>query len=102
MAIFARSVLLAAAERKSPVILNIAEVHFDYSPYKENMEKAKNVVDMCHPLGISVEAELGAVGGEEGGRQVGAADKSLYTNPTQAAEFAELTGVDALAGRTKF
>jgi fructose-bisphosphate aldolase class II len=48
-------------------------------------------------VGVSVEAELGAVGGAEGGGLVGAVDPSLFTDPVQAVEFLQCTGVDALA-----
>ncbi len=37
------------------------------SPFRENIEKTRKIVDLCHPLGIFVEAELGAVRGGEGG-----------------------------------
>ena len=72
---------------------------FDGSHYdlEENIEKTKQVVEMCHPNNISVEAELGAVGGDEGGKLVGAADPSKYTDLNQAVEFVNATKVDALA-----
>ena len=55
--------------------------------FEENIEITKSVVRACHAAGIPVEAELGKVGGKEDG----------YTVPSEAAEFAERTGVDSLA-----
>ena len=74
-------------------------VMFDCSKYdfEENIRKSKEIVELCHPKGISVEAELGAVGGEEGGGLVGSVDRSLMTNPEQAERFVQETGIDALA-----
>ena len=63
----------------------------------ENIRQAKEVVDLCHPHNISVEAELGAVGGGEGGELAGSADPSKYTDVEQAKRFVTKTGVDALA-----
>lgn len=66
-------------------------------PYKENVEKTRRVVEACRTRGVSVEAELGAVGGDEGGGLESEADPSLFTDPEQAREFVQTTGVDALA-----
>lgn len=64
-------------------------------PFEENVALTKSVVDACHPSGIPVEAELGKVGGKEDDLE--GADDSPYTDPKEAAEFAERTGVDSLA-----
>ncbi|MDU1268542.1 MAG: class II fructose-bisphosphate aldolase, partial [Escherichia coli] len=56
----------------------------------------KEVVDFCHRFDVSVEAELGQLGGQEDDVQVNEAD-AFYTNPAQAREFAEATGIDSLA-----
>jgi fructose-bisphosphate aldolase class II len=66
-------------------------------PYRENIEKTREVVELCHPEGISVEAELGAVGGSEDGKLVGEADPDLFTDPDLVAEFVAETGTDSLA-----
>jgi fructose-bisphosphate aldolase class II len=68
--------------------------HLDFD---ENVKQTREVVKMCHAVNISVEGELGAVGGAEGGGLVGKADPSKYTDVVQAKEFARQTGVDALA-----
>lgn len=64
-------------------------------PFEENIALTKAVVDACHPSGIPVEAELGKVGGKEDDLE--GADDSPYTDPKEAAEFVERTGVDSLA-----
>ncbi len=54
-------------------------------------------MDQTSQVGVSVEAELGAVGGAEAGESGGTADPSLFTDPLQAGEFVRETGIDALA-----
>ena len=51
---------------------------------------------MAHAMGIPVEGELGTVGGKEDNHEVKDSEKA-YTDPEQAGEFAERTGVDSLA-----
>lgn len=65
--------------------------------FEENIRQTREVVAMCRQKNISVEAELGAVGGAEGGGLVGTADPAKYTDINQAAIFVEQTGIDALA-----
>jgi len=65
--------------------------------FDENIRQTREIVSMCHAWNISVEAELGAVGGAEGGELVGAADPAKYTDIAQAKAFVEQTGIDALA-----
>ena len=64
-------------------------------PFQENIEITKSVVRACHAAGIPVEAELGKVGGKEDDLDGG--NGNGYTVPSEAAEFAERTGVDSLA-----
>lgn len=73
-------------------------VMFDGSslPFKENILGTKRVVEYAHAAGASVEAELGTVGGTEDGVVVAANDVHL-TNPQDAVDFIEKTGIDALA-----
>jgi ketose-bisphosphate aldolase len=73
-------------------------VMLDYSlrPFAENVEALKQVVARARPHGITVEGEIGCVGKvddvtTEGGRL------STLTDPADAACYAEMTGVDALA-----
>ncbi|RPI02615.1 MAG: ketose 1,6-bisphosphate aldolase [Calditrichaeota bacterium] len=74
-------------------------VMFDGSklPFENNIAETRSIVELCHPLGVTVEAELGAVGGDEGGGLESQADPSLFTDPAMAKEFVDKTGVDALA-----
>jgi len=62
--------------------------------YEENVEVTKKVVEYAHPLGVTVEGELGTLGGIEDGVGSG---KVRLTDPDQAVEFVQVTGVDALA-----
>lgn len=62
--------------------------------YEDNITLTKKVVELANEYGASVEAELGVVGGNEGGGQ---AHKIQCTNPSVAQEFCERTGIDALA-----
>ena len=74
--------------------------------YEYNVEVTRRVVEMAHAIGVSVEGELGCLGsletgeaGEEDG--IGASGKldhsQLLTDPDEARDFVEKTGVDALA-----
>ena len=66
-------------------------------PYEENIRQTKEVVDYCHKIGgISVEGELGTVGGVEDQIKV-AEDEAQLANPQQSVEFCERTGVDIFA-----
>ena len=65
-------------------------------PYEENIAITKKVCALAHPLGISVEAELGTIGSTNGDTE-GGTDTILYTDPDDAVRFAAETGVDALA-----
>jgi len=65
--------------------------------YEENIRQTKEVVDYCHQVGnISVEGELGTVGGVEDQIKV-AEDEAQLANPEQSIEFVERTGVDIFA-----
>ena len=63
-------------------------------PFKDNVELTREVVKYAHPLGVTVEGELGILAGVED--HVSAAG-STYTDPVLACEFVEKTGVDCLA-----
>lgn len=74
--------------------------------YEENVQETREVVKAAHSVGVDVEAELGhmlnsKVGGGEGRNSVSlndfASEDDCYTNPEQAKDFVEKTGVDALA-----
>ncbi|HSM25190.1 MAG TPA: ketose-bisphosphate aldolase, partial [Anaerolineaceae bacterium] len=67
-----------------------------HESFEENIAITKRVVDAAHAKGIVVEAELGQLGGVEEHVSVDEADAKL-TDPDQAKEFVERTGVDSLA-----
>lgn len=72
-------------------------------PYEQNALETAQMAKIAHALGVSIEGEIGAIarpksGGAEGNDDDSRAfDTSLYTDPDQAAMFAQSTGVDALA-----
>jgi fructose-bisphosphate aldolase class II len=65
-------------------------------PLDENIAITKKVIDVAHAVGVSVEAELGKIGGTEDDIHVDAKD-AFFTNPEEARIFVQETGVDALA-----
>lgn len=68
--------------------------------YEANIAVTKAVVELAHPLGITVEGELGCLGGIEDGHGAGLSDEetlSHLTDPAQAEDFVARTGLDALA-----
>jgi len=76
------------------------------SSYEYNVEVTKKVVDMAHACGVSVEGELGCLGsletglaGEEDGSGAEGvlSMEQLLTDPDEAKDFVDKTGVDALA-----
>jgi fructose-bisphosphate aldolase class II len=62
--------------------------------FEDNMAVTKAVCDYAHPLGVSVEGELGTLGGIEDDTQASAIH---LTDPDEVEEFVAKTGVDALA-----
>jgi ketose-bisphosphate aldolase len=79
-------------------------------PFEENLDLTSRVVETAHAAGVSVEAELGRVGGQESGDETAGemtgepgegTDASIHghplTDPLQAREFVVRTGIDALA-----
>ncbi len=67
-----------------------------HHPLAENIKITSQVVKYAHDHGVVVEAELGRLAGVEDNVKVSEAD-SFYTDPEEAAEFVEKTGVDSLA-----
>lgn len=75
-----------------------SSVMFDGSalPFKENVMQTRTVAEYAHAHGVSIEGELGTIGGTEEGISVSENDKK-YTNPDAAKTFVKETHVDALA-----
>lgn len=68
--------------------------------YEQNVAVTLQVVEYAHPLGVTVEGELGCLGGIEDGHGAGLSDAQVQdhlTDPAQAEEFVKKTNVDALA-----
>ena len=66
-----------------------------HDAFEDNIALTRRVVEACAPSGISVEAELGKVGGKEDDLEGG--DGNPFTDPQEAREFVERTGVNSLA-----
>jgi len=64
--------------------------------YDENVRITKEVVEYAHSHGVVVEAEIGTLAGVEDEVNVDS-DDARYTNPQQAYDFVQATGVDSLA-----
>ncbi len=70
------------------------------SSFEYNVETTKNVVDVAHSVGVTVEGEIGCLGGIEDGHGAGLSEEEAQahlTDPDQAVAFVEATGLDALA-----
>ena len=75
----------------SSVMIDASHEHFE-----KNIAITRNVVKKAHAKGISVEAELGMLGGVEEDIQIDE-KHALLTDPDEAKEFVERTGCDSLA-----
>lgn len=79
---------------KAAAAAGFTSIMFDGSHYgiEENIEKTKEITEFCHSLNISVEAEVGSIGGEEDG----VVGKGEVADPKECKMIADL-GVDFLA-----
>jgi len=78
--------------------LGFTSIMYDCSTagYDENLKSVAEMVKICHAIGATVEGELGHVGDNEGaGKLLKPSD--YYTDPDQAEDFVQKTGLDALA-----
>jgi fructose-bisphosphate aldolase class II len=67
-----------------------------HEPFGKNVAIVRRVVERAHPKGVSVEAELGMLGGVE--EDIAVDEKhAMLTDPDEASEFVRLTGCDSLA-----
>ncbi len=75
-----------------------SSVMIDASKYslEENISYTRKIVELAHAVGVTVEAELGKIGGTEDDIVVSERD-ATFTDPDEAKRFAEETGVDYLA-----
>ncbi|MCO6752680.1 class II fructose-bisphosphate aldolase, partial [Streptomyces sp. IpFD-1.1] len=65
-----------------------------HHPFEENVATTAKVVELAHFHGVSVEAELGTVGGQEDDV---IAEGVIYADPKECQELVERTGIDCLA-----
>lgn len=81
---------------KEAIDAGFSSVMIDASskPLEENIETTKEVVEYAHARGISVEAELGVVGGQEDDV---IADGVIYADPAECKELVDKTNIDCLA-----
>ncbi|HTI74221.1 MAG TPA: class II fructose-bisphosphate aldolase [Mycobacterium sp.] len=79
---------------KTAAELGVASIMIDaaHLAYQDNVEQTRSLAVQAHQAGLWVEAELGEVGGKGGPHAPG-----VRTDPGQAADFVEQTGVDGLA-----
>lgn len=73
-----------------------AMIDASHKAYEDNIATVKQVVEFAHKYDTTVEAELGRLGGQEDDLVVDEKD-AKYTNPEQAKDFVEKTGIDSLA-----
>ena len=76
--------------------LGWTSIMMDASKYslEENAKMVNEVIKVAKPLGITVEAEIGIIGGKEDDLEV---DKDIYTETSDAVKYYDLTGCDSLA-----
>ncbi|MGN7457186.1 class II fructose-bisphosphate aldolase [Paenibacillus pasadenensis] len=81
---------------KAAIDAGFTSVMIDAShhPFEENVATTKQVVEYAHSKGVSVEAELGTVGGQEDDV---VADGVIYADPKECFELVQRTGIDCLA-----
>ena len=82
---------------RAAVDAGFSSVMYDGSalPYEENIKNSLEISRMAHAKGVSVEAELGHVGGGEGGTDDGI--EEMYTKVEQVIDFNRRAEIDALA-----
>ena len=80
---------------KRAIEVGFSSVMFDGSklPLEENIAKTKEIVALAHSKNITVEAEIGHIGGSEDG----VADELAYAKVEDAVMLAQKTGIDSLA-----
>ncbi|WP_042348032.1 class II fructose-1,6-bisphosphate aldolase [Bacillus massiliigorillae] len=81
---------------KSAIDIGYSSVMIDAShlPLKENMDITRKVVNYAHAYGVSVEAELGSVGGHEDGV---ISEGIIYADTEECTLFVQTTNIDCLA-----
>ncbi len=83
----------ASKKCKEAIDAGFTSVMIDAShhPFEENVETTKQVVEYAHARNVSVEAELGTVGGQEDDV---IAEGVIYADPAECKHLVEATGID--------
>ena len=83
---------------KKAIDAGYSSVMYDGStlPFEENIKNTKEVVNYAHSNNVSVEGEIGSIGGSEDGIEE-TVDSIVYTKAEDAVVFVKETGIDALA-----
>lgn len=83
---------------KQAIELGFTSIMYDCSmdDYETNIARLKEMTDVCHALNITVEGELGHVGGNAGAGML-ENPSDYFTDPDTALDFVRRTGVDSLA-----
>ncbi len=84
---------------KAAIDAGFTSVMYDGSalPFDDNVKNSRAIANMAHSKGVSVEAELGSLALGEYSNETDIDHGQAYTDPENAAEFVNMTGVDALA-----
>ena len=84
--------------------LGFTSVMYDCStdPYEENVRKVREMVELAHSYGATVEAELGHVGDNPAEDSAPVSPEACYTSPEEARDFVEKTGVGTAHGAYRF
>lgn len=79
--------------------LGFSSIMYDCStdPYEVNVEKVREMAEIAHSYGATIEGELGHVGNNPDSAEGDADPSSFFTDPALAKDYVERTGVDALA-----
>ena len=113
---FIQQVIKAANDTKIPCVIHLDHsgvkdierairdgftsvmIDASHESFEDNVAITKRVVELAHPLGVSVEAELGTIGSTDNDKEVaGGATNIIYTKPEEAVKFVEETNCDCLA-----
>jgi len=86
------------AQVMEAIQLGFTSVMIDAShlPLEQNIAASKQIVEIAHPVNVSVEGELGTIGSTGPEAEAGA-DEIIYTNPDDVVTYVNATGVDTLA-----
>lgn len=79
--------------------LGFSSIMYDCStdPYEVNVEKVREMAEIAHSYGATIEGELGHVGNNPDSAEGDADPSSFFTDPKMAKDYVDKTGVDALA-----